>query len=132
MTRPINPVRPTRNAAVGASGERIAAHLLERDGYRILTRNWRCPGGELDLVALSGEMLVGVEVRVRTGVAHGSAAESVVGIKARRTLAAMAAWLAAYPEHADRLVRVDVVAITLDRAGRVVETLHLEDALAEG
>lgn len=132
MTRAKEPTRPTRNAAVGASGERIAAHLLERDGYRILTRNWRCPGGELDLVVLHSEILVGVEVRVRTGVAHGSAAESVVGAKARRTLAAMAAWLAAHPEHGERTVRVDVIAITLDRAGRVVETLHLEDALAEG
>lgn len=124
--------RPARNAAVGASGERIGAHLLERQGYRILDRNWHCPGGELDLVALDSETLVGVEVRVRTGVAHGSAAESVVGVKARRTLAAMAAYLAAHPEHGDRLVRVDVIAITLDRAGRVMETLHLEDALAEG
>ena len=124
--------RPTRNAAVGASGERLAAHHLEADGYHILARNWHCPGGELDLVALDGETLVCVEVRVRTGTAHGSAAESVVGAKARRTLIAVAAYLAAHPEHAERLVRVDVVAITLDRAGRIVETLHLEDALAEG
>lgn len=122
----------TRNAAVGASGERIAAHLLERDGCRIVTRNWHCPGGELDLVALDVDTLVCVEVRVRTGTAHGSAAESVVGAKARRTLAAVAAYLAAHPEHADRLVRVDVVAITLDRAGNVRETLHLKDALGEG
>ena len=126
MTRP-----PARNTAVGASGERIAALLLERAGCRIVARNWRVRGGELDIVALDGETLVCVEVRVRTGSAHGSAAESVSGVKTTRLLRAVAAYLDAHPEHADRLVRIDVVAITLDRAGRVVETLHFRDAIAE-
>jgi len=122
---------PARNAAVGASGERIAALALEQAGCRIIARNWRCAGGELDLVALDREILVCVEVRVRTGRAHGSAAESVVGVKTKRVLHAVAAFIGAHPEHGDRLVRIDVVAITLDRAGRVVETLHLRDAIGE-
>ena len=126
MTKP-----PSRNAAVGASGERIAAALLERGGCRIIGRNWRCPGGELDLVALDGETLVCVEVRVRTGTAFGSAAESVLGIKTQRVLRAVAAYLDAHPEHAERMVRIDVIALTLDRAGRIVETAHFPDALAE-
>ncbi len=88
---------PARNAAVGASGERVAALLLEREGCVIVARNWRCRGGELDLVALDGETLVCVEVRVRTGVAHGSAAESVVGTKAKRVLHAVAMFLDAHP-----------------------------------
>jgi putative endonuclease len=123
---------PARNAAVGASGERIAAALLERAGCRIVARNWRCPGGELDLVALDGETLVCAEVRVRTGVAFGSAAESVLGIKTQRVLRAVAAFLDAHPEHAERIVRVDVIALTLDRAGRIIETAHFPNALAEG
>lgn len=126
MTKP-----PSRSAAVGASGERIAALLLEGAGCRIIARNWRCTGGELDLVALDGETLVCVEVRVRTQAGHGTAAESVVGVKAKRVLRAVAAFLDAHPEHADRFVRIDVVAITLDRAGRVVETLHVRDAIGE-
>lgn len=126
MTKP-----PARNAAVGASGERIAALLLEQAGCTIIARNWRCRGGELDLVALDGEILVCAEVRVRTVAGHGSAAESVVGRKTKRLLHAVAAFIAAHPEHGDRLVRIDVVAITLDRAGRVIETLHLRDAIAE-
>ncbi len=126
MTKP-----PSRSAAVGASGERVAALLLEQAGCQIIARNWHCRGGELDLVALDGDTLICVEVRVRTGVAHGSAAESVVGVKTRRVLHAVAAFIAAHPEHGDRIVRIDVVAITLDRAGRVVETLHLRDALGE-
>jgi putative endonuclease len=122
---------PARNAAVGASGERIAALLLEGTGGRIIARNWRCTGGELDLVALDGETLVCVEVRVRTAAGHGTAADSIVGTKAKRVLRAVAAFIDAHPEHADRFVRIDVVAITLDRSGRVVETLHLRDAIGE-
>ncbi len=126
MTKP-----PTRNAAVGASGERIAALLLEQAGCTIIARNWHCRGGELDLVALDGAMLVCVEVRVRSEAGHGTAAESVVGVKTKRVLHAVAAFIDAHPAHADRLVRIDVVAITLDRAGRVAETLHIRDALSE-
>lgn len=122
---------PSRSAAVGASGERIAALLLEQAGCRIIARNWHCRGGELDLVALDGDTLVCVEVRVRTRAGHGTAAESVIGTKTKRILHAVAAFIAAHPEHGDRLVRIDVVAITLDRAGRVVETLHLRDAIGE-
>lgn len=123
--------RSARNAAVGASGERIAALALERAGATIIARNWHCRGGELDLVALDGETLVCVEVRVRTAAGHGTAAESVTGVKTKRLLHAVAAFLDVHPEHADRLVRIDVVAITLDRAGRVTETLHLRDAIGE-
>ncbi|MCA1667825.1 MAG: YraN family protein [Thermomicrobia bacterium] len=126
MTKP-----PSRNAAVGASGERIAALLLEQAGCRIIARNWHCRGGELDLVALDGDTLVCVEVRVRTDMLYGSAAESVVGVKTKRVLHAVAAFIDAHPEHGDRLVRIDVVAITLDRAGRVLETLHMRDAIGE-
>ncbi len=122
---------PSRSAAIGASGERVAALLLEQAGCRIIARNWRCRGGELDLVALDGETLVCVEVRVRTQAGHGTAAESVVGAKTKRVLHAVAAFIDAHPEHGDRLVRIDVVAITLDRAGHVVETLHMRDAIAE-
>jgi putative endonuclease len=123
--------QPTRNAAVGASGERIAALALEAAGCRIIARNWHCRGGELDLVALDSDILVCVEVRVRTEAGHGTAAESVVGVKTKRLLHAVAAFIDAHPEHADRLVRIDVVAITLDRAGRVIETLHMRDAIIE-
>ena len=127
MTKP-----PTRNAAVGASGERDRRPRCSKQaGCRIIARNWHCRGGELDLVALDGDILVCVEVRVRTEAGHGTAAESVVGVKTKRLLHAVAAFIDAHPEHADRLVRIDVVAITLDRAGRVIETLHMRDAISE-
>jgi putative endonuclease len=47
----------------GTRSERAAERFLRRHGYRILQRNYNCPGGELDLVALDGRMVVFVEVR---------------------------------------------------------------------
>jgi putative endonuclease len=47
----------------GDRSERAAARHLKKLGYRILARNFRCPLGELDLVALDGDCIVFVEVR---------------------------------------------------------------------
>jgi len=53
--------------ATGEAGEAYVAGRLEREGYRILERNWRIRGGEIDIVALDDDELVFVEVRVRRG-----------------------------------------------------------------
>ena len=51
---------------LGQRGERAAARFLKKKHYRILTRNYRCPSGEIDLIAVDGETLVFVEVRTRS------------------------------------------------------------------
>ncbi len=66
---------------LGASGERRAASWLEARGYRILDRNWRCPSGELDLVAELADELVIVEVKTRRGSAMGAPEEAITPAK---------------------------------------------------
>lgn len=61
----------------GQSAESRAERLLNAAGLRTLARNWRCRGGEIDLVMADGSTLVFVEVRRRSRRDHGSAAESV-------------------------------------------------------
>jgi putative endonuclease len=56
-------VRPWWWRWFGTRSERAAAGYLRRQGYRLLARNWTCPQGELDLVALDGATIVFVEVR---------------------------------------------------------------------
>ena len=73
----------TPRRSLGDFGERIAAHRLEAGGLRILDRNVRVPGGEIDLLAEEGNDLVFVEVRTRRG-AEGSAVESLSAAKLRR------------------------------------------------
>lgn len=54
-----------RDLQTGALGEKIAASYLEKQGYRILKRNYRNVFGEIDIVALEGKTLVFVEVKTR-------------------------------------------------------------------
>lgn len=63
--------------SLGKKGEDLAAKHLEKKGYVILARNWRCQSGELDLVAKDGDTLVFIEVKTRRTVVCGFPAEAV-------------------------------------------------------
>jgi len=54
-----------RHNDLGEEGEALAAACLERKGYRILERGWRCPLGQIDLIAKDGETYVFVEAKAR-------------------------------------------------------------------
>lgn len=69
-----------------------AAHLAAR-GLRIVARNVRCRGGEVDLICLDRSHVVFVEVRLRTSARFGGAAESITAAKRRRVLIAAQWWL---------------------------------------
>lgn len=105
--------------AFGAFGERLAAQWYERHGYTVVARNWRCPVGELDLVARRGAVVAIVEVKARRTTAFGDGFDAVTPAKQRRLRRLAAAWLAeARPGPVQ--VRFDVVAVT----GTTVEVLE--------
>lgn len=79
---------PSPTQKTGHRSERRAALWLENQGLRVLERNLQCRAGEIDLVALDGEVLVFVEVRHRGSASHGGAAASVNRRKQRRLLRA--------------------------------------------
>jgi putative endonuclease len=91
----------------GAAAEDAAAVFLQREGLRILERNYRCRFGEIDLVARSGAQLVFIEVRARSSSRFGGAAGSITAAKRRRIVAAARHYLATH--RADRACRFDVV-----------------------
>lgn len=93
----------------GAAAEEAALQWLQRQGLRLVTRNARFRGGELDLVMRDGEMLVIVEVRARSASQFASAVESIDRRKRERLIHATQLFLAAHPEHAERALRFDVV-----------------------
>lgn len=114
---------------LGAAGERLAARYLEGQGYRVLARNVRLPPwGEIDLVAERDGTLVLVEVRVRRGQAFGGALASIGPTKRMRMLRTALAYLATLGDTAPP-ARIDLVAITLDRAGRPVHINHITNAV---
>ena len=68
----------------GAAAEALAAQFLQERGLDIIARNYRCRGGEIDIIARDGSTLVFVEVRLRSGNAYGGAAASITAGKRRR------------------------------------------------
>jgi len=96
--------------AFGAWGEDIAEAYLRHLGLAVVDRNWRCPDGELDLVALDGDVIVFCEVKTRRSLLFGSGVEAVLGRKARRVRRLAAIWLAEHSAEG-RELRFDVIAV---------------------
>ena len=111
-----------RRIPLGRRGEDIAARHLRRCGYRILERNYRAAGAEIDLVAADHETLVFVEVKARSSAAFGVPAEAVDARKSARIRRAAAIYLRR--NHAEqRPARFDIVAIVGAGRGRRLELL---------
>lgn len=114
---------------LGNFGEQAAAGYLARQGYTILERQWRGPGGELDLVARDGAVLVFVEVRTRRGDTSGAAEESVGRAKQARLVNLAYAYLEAHALAPETEWRIDVVAVAVDHGGRVARLSHIPYAV---
>lgn len=111
-----------------AGEERAARHLIDA-GYRILDRNWRCPQGELDIVAARAEVIAVVEVKTRRSDAYGHPFEAIDDRKGARLWRLAHAWAAAHPAHArGRRLRVDAIAVLGDDPEHAALD-HLEDAV---
>ncbi len=94
--------------ALGAEGETRAAGFLARRGYRIVDRNVRLGGVEVDLIVRRGALVAFVEVKTRRGAAFGAPELAVDAAKQARLIRAAAAWLRERPREARRF-RFDVV-----------------------
>jgi len=103
------------NATVGSRGEELAAAFLERNGLVIIERNFRCKGGEVDIVARDGNTLVFIEVKSRKTLSYGVPQLAVTPFKQRQISKAALTWLARNQKH-DSPARFDVVAILLNSA----------------
>jgi putative endonuclease len=103
--------RPERIAAfgLGISAESRAAAYLVAKGFRILSRRWKSPLGELDIVARRRSLLIFVEVMARDTL--DAAAEAVDARQRRRIAAAAEAWLATYPPRGIMDMRFDAMLV---------------------
>ena len=96
--------------ARGRAAEEAAAELLVRAGFRIVARNVRIVGAEIDLVAEDGDELVFVEVRSRSSARFGGPLATVSRVKQSRIARAAQAYLAR-SERAGSPARFDVVGV---------------------
>ncbi len=124
---------------LGQTGEDLAVRALEQAGLTILERNWRCPVGELDIVAqeqapdlVTGEeratWLVLVEVRTRRGDRFGTARQAVTPAKQAKLRQVAQHYLQAVGWTGPW--RIDVVAVQMDKAGRLLAVEHIRHAVS--
>jgi putative endonuclease len=92
--------------AKGAAGEDAAAQYLTERGLRVVERNFRVRGGEIDLICRDGATVVFVEVRLRRRSDYGGAAASITAAKRAKIVMAARHWLA---RHGDAVCRFDCV-----------------------
>jgi len=110
--------------AQGTAAEDFALRYLETRGLILVTRNFRCRVGELDLILRDGEHLVFVEVRSRRHDRFGTPAESVTRRKQQRLLRAAAFYL--QRQRLDLPCRFPVVAIL--QTGNEAQVEWIQDA----
>ncbi len=112
----------------GILGEKIAGDYLQKRGYRILETNYRCPYGEIDIVARHGDYLVFIEVRTKKSRQFGSPEESITHAKRQKLIAT--AWH--YRQAATDpppLWRIDTVAVELNRKNEILRIELTENAV---
>ncbi|MGB5197884.1 MAG: YraN family protein [Candidatus Deferrimicrobium sp.] len=102
---------PGVRRARGDAAEDRACRHLEGSGMTIVERNFRTRGGEIDIVARKGDVLVFVEVRSREIPGFGTPEESVTPAKRRRIVGAARRYLSKVPPTSWREARFDVIAI---------------------
>jgi putative endonuclease len=123
------PARPqTPKQRTGAAGEAAAAAELEAVGYAILTRNYRCPHGEIDLVAADGSVIVFVEVKTRSSLAYGLPRDAVTAAKRRKMARAASHYLMTHVEN-ECPYRADIIEVAVLN-GRIAAVRHLKGAFS--
>lgn len=129
---------PARRS-LGRVGEEMAAAALVQAGLTVIERNWRCAQGELDIVAeevapdysragADATWLVLVEVRTRRGAAYGTALQSVTPAKQAKLREVSEQYIQARGWAGPW--RIDVVAVQMDAAGRLLGIEHIRHAVA--
>lgn len=111
----------------GKYGEDLATKFLQKHGYKILERNFRIRGGELDIIAIDGQTLVYIEVKTRSSHAFGRPEESVNYWKLKFLQRAAKFYRAQriYKFKLPDLERIDVVSVDLiDQANPVIKLIR--------
>lgn len=117
---------------IGSAAERAVQAHLESKGYVHRHSNWRSGHGELDLVMMDGDELVFVEVKARRTDFAGRAEEGVSKKQARILLRTGEMYSISNPDVEGKIWRIDLVGVTLDGSGEIIDLVHYENAIVIG
>jgi putative endonuclease len=115
---------------VGKLGEKAARKFLKKRGYRIRETGFRCPRGEIDIIAQKKDYLVFVEVRTKISLDFGTPEESITQAKKERLIASALTYTNTH-QNLPTLWRIDVIAIELDDKGKTKRIEHIESAIEQ-
>lgn len=105
------------NKILGAFGEELACDYLSRCGYKILERNFSCKAGELDIIALQGEIVAFVEVKTRSSERYGLPSEAVSAGKQKK-IVRTALYYLQNKKLLEYMCRFDVIEIIVDEENK--------------
>jgi putative endonuclease len=115
-----------QNQALGKSGEDLTSDYLLSKGYEIIKRNYRCPYGEIDIIAIDRHYLVFIEVKTRTTQSLDQTKWDISLSKQRKLTRAALCFTSNYQNTSIREFRFDVIIIKKDKAQSSIN--HLIDA----
>lgn len=117
-----------KTRVLGGLGENLAAQYLKSKGFEIVHNNFTVRGGEIDLVARLGSLIVFVEVKTRTKMGFGFGEESVDRYKKMRLKRAIERYLDRYVGGVDADYRVDLLDVELEPETKALRAVrHFED-----
>jgi putative endonuclease len=117
----------TDRKKLGEWGESVAAIHLQAKGYEIIKRNWRTSRGEIDIVARQEGGYIFVEVKTRRGRGMGSPEEGLTQKKSKRLVDLALIYMAEIELDTDW--RIDLVAVEIDKSGKLIRCEHIPNAV---
>jgi len=114
----------------GILGEKIARDFLKKRGYHIWETNYRCPEGEIDIVAKHKDCLVFIEVRTKKSLEFGHPEESITPAKKARMRATACHYQQTHHDLPPQW-RIDVLAVELDQRGKPSRIELIENAVGD-
>jgi len=110
---------------LGKRGEKVAVRFLERQGYTILARNYRFKRAEIDIIAQKQNLMLFIEVKLRSSTRFGFPEEAVSEAQAARIALAAEEYLETH-DCGNQLIRFDILAVS--PVGNTFLVEHFEDA----
>ncbi len=103
---------------LGKAGEAIALNFLKKNNYTIITTNYRCKLGEIDIIARVDEYLVFIEVKTRSGTSHGHPLDAIT-VRKQRQIGKVAQYYLTENDLFDRAARFDVVSVIISEGNKI-------------
>jgi len=112
---------------LGILGENLAVEAIQQRGWEILARNWRCPLGEIDIIARADDLLAIIEVKTRRGRSAGTPEHAVDDRKQHKLCKLAQCYVETNGWEGD--VRIDVVGVELSSSGELLRVTHWPGAV---